>query len=185
MATPVRAVWPLPPRPPVLPLPEPMPRPTRMRDLRAPGLSRSWSSFMVLNLQQAPNAPVIQFAGSIFSIWATLSTIPRIEGVSSTTFERFILLRPRAFSVSFWPGLRPIGLPVWVILIFAIVTYPLLAGFGGGIAALAENVAHLLGAARGNRTRRVAMLERIERRLDHVVRVRGADRLRDDVMDAE
>src|SRR5262245_36141752 len=41
MATPERAVWPLPPRPPVLPLPEPMPRPTRMRSLLAPGLSRS------------------------------------------------------------------------------------------------------------------------------------------------
>src|SRR5690349_15589706 len=51
MRTPERAVWPLPPRPPVLPLPEPMPRPTRMRVLRAPGLSRSWSSFIVLNLQ--------------------------------------------------------------------------------------------------------------------------------------
>src|ERR1700722_14943185 len=31
MRTPERAVWPLPPRPAVLPLPEPMPRPTRMR----------------------------------------------------------------------------------------------------------------------------------------------------------
>src|SRR3569623_2471463 len=51
-ATPERAVWPLPPRPPVLPLPEPMPRPPRMRVLRAPGLSRSWSSFIFLNLQQ-------------------------------------------------------------------------------------------------------------------------------------
>ncbi len=29
-ATPERAVWPLPPRPLVLPLPEPMPRPTRL-----------------------------------------------------------------------------------------------------------------------------------------------------------
>src|SRR5262249_46655751 len=39
MATPERAVWPLPPRPPVLPMPEPMPRPTRRRSLRDPGLS--------------------------------------------------------------------------------------------------------------------------------------------------
>ena len=36
MRTPERAVWPLPPRPPVLPLPEPMPRPMRFRVLRAP-----------------------------------------------------------------------------------------------------------------------------------------------------
>src|SRR5690242_18781898 len=41
IATPDRAVWPLPPRPPVLPTPEPMPRPTRTRFLLAPGLSRS------------------------------------------------------------------------------------------------------------------------------------------------
>src|SRR3569832_5843 len=41
MATPERAVWPLPPRPPVLPTPEPMPRPPRTRFLLAPALSRS------------------------------------------------------------------------------------------------------------------------------------------------
>src|SRR4051812_25727169 len=46
MRTPERAVWPLPPRPPVLPLPEPMPRPTRMRFLRAPGLSAISFSFI-------------------------------------------------------------------------------------------------------------------------------------------
>src|SRR5688572_12562256 len=45
MATPVRAVWPLPPRPAVLPLPEPMPRPTRLRVLVAPGTSLSSLSF--------------------------------------------------------------------------------------------------------------------------------------------
>src|SRR6202142_738076 len=46
MATPERGVWPLPPRPPVLPMPEPMPRPTRMRFLRAPGRSAISLSFM-------------------------------------------------------------------------------------------------------------------------------------------
>src|SRR5436190_13523439 len=46
-ATPVRAFWPLTPRPAVLPLPEPIPRPTRMRALRAPGLSAISLSFMV------------------------------------------------------------------------------------------------------------------------------------------
>src|SRR6185503_10436284 len=45
-ATPERLFWPFWPRPPVLPLPEPMPRPTRMRSLRAPGLSRMSLSFM-------------------------------------------------------------------------------------------------------------------------------------------
>src|SRR5579863_8187006 len=50
MRTPERAVWPLPPRPEVLPLPEPMPRPTRIRFLREPALSAISLSFMVLFL---------------------------------------------------------------------------------------------------------------------------------------
>src|SRR5688572_30382113 len=45
-ATPERLFWPFWPRPPVLPLPEPMPRPTRIRPLRAPELSRMSLSFM-------------------------------------------------------------------------------------------------------------------------------------------
>src|SRR3954452_20154556 len=44
--TPERALAPFWPRPAVLPLPEPMPRPTRMRPLRAPWLSLSSLSFM-------------------------------------------------------------------------------------------------------------------------------------------
>src|ERR1700735_1686306 len=48
MRTPERAVWPLPPRPDCLPLPEPMPRPTRMRGLDDPGLSLTSLSFMGL-----------------------------------------------------------------------------------------------------------------------------------------
>src|ERR1700694_361669 len=47
MRTPARAVWPLPPRPAVLPLPEPMPRPTRMRFLREPALSAISLSFIL------------------------------------------------------------------------------------------------------------------------------------------
>src|SRR6202521_914735 len=44
--TPERAVWPLPPRPPVLPLPEPIPRPMRKRLRRAPSLSARSDSFI-------------------------------------------------------------------------------------------------------------------------------------------
>src|SRR6516225_9709968 len=50
MRTPERAVCPLPPRPEVLPLPEPMPRPTRMRFLREPALSAISLSFIALLL---------------------------------------------------------------------------------------------------------------------------------------
>src|SRR5271166_4612187 len=46
MRTPERAVWPLPPRPACLPLPDPMPRPTRMRGFDDPGLSLTSLSFM-------------------------------------------------------------------------------------------------------------------------------------------
>src|SRR3954465_15158742 len=47
--TPERDLAPFWPRPAVLPLPEPMPRPTRMRPLRAPSLSLSSFSFMSLH----------------------------------------------------------------------------------------------------------------------------------------
>src|SRR4051812_19454614 len=50
MRTPERAVWPLPPRPPVLPLPEPMPRPTRIRSLRDPGRSAISLSFIASSI---------------------------------------------------------------------------------------------------------------------------------------
>src|ERR1700722_21040852 len=56
MATPVRAVWPLPPRPAVLPLPEPMPRPTRMRALRDPGRSAISLSFIWISSRLVDDA---------------------------------------------------------------------------------------------------------------------------------
>src|SRR6476660_3183463 len=57
MRTPERAVWPLPPRPAVLPLPEPMPRPTRMRFLREPALSAISLSFIVRFLYLSKHGP--------------------------------------------------------------------------------------------------------------------------------
>ena len=56
---------------------------------------------------------------------------------------------------------------------------------GGGLVAAAEEVADLLAAAGRDHARRVELLQRVERRLDHVVRVGRADRLGDDVLDAE
>src|SRR6478735_1446630 len=56
MATPERDVWPFTPRPPVLPLPEPIPRPTRMRFFVAPSLSRISLSFMSLSSLPVDNA---------------------------------------------------------------------------------------------------------------------------------
>src|SRR4051794_31823822 len=59
MRTPERAVWPLPPRPDVLPLPEPMPRPTRMRFLREPALSAISLSFIVLPSSSSSSYPAL------------------------------------------------------------------------------------------------------------------------------
>src|SRR6202030_4689190 len=56
MRTPERAVWPLPPRPACLPLPEPMPRPTRMRAFDDPGLSRISLSFMAASILAVDDA---------------------------------------------------------------------------------------------------------------------------------
>src|ERR1700680_558029 len=56
MATPVRAFCPLTPRPAVLPLPEPMPRPTRMRALRDPGRSPISLSFIAPSSRLADDA---------------------------------------------------------------------------------------------------------------------------------
>src|SRR5205085_8914061 len=50
MRTPERAVWPLPPRPPVLPAPEPMPRPMRKRFFREPCLGAISLSFIAYSL---------------------------------------------------------------------------------------------------------------------------------------
>src|SRR5262245_28357329 len=68
MRTPVRAVWPLPPRPPVLPFPDPMPRPTRMRPWRAPALSEISLSFMahvLLGRQRTDDGGRIIFLSSV------------------------------------------------------------------------------------------------------------------------
>src|SRR5690606_7138027 len=83
MATPDRLFWPFWPRPEVLPRPEPMPRPTRVRALRAPGLSAISLSFMactslfldphhVLDLfdHAADRRRVFQFAGAIHLVQA-------------------------------------------------------------------------------------------------------------------
>src|SRR5206468_11945439 len=61
-----------------------------------------------------------------------------------------------------------------------------LGALRGGIAlAPADDVADLLAALGGDRARADQAAERREGRLDHVVRIRRADRLGDDVVQAE
>src|SRR3546814_1435412 len=57
--TPERLFWPFWPRPAVLPLPKPMPRPTRIRPLRAPLLSRRSLSLIVM----------VALAFAVFALW--------------------------------------------------------------------------------------------------------------------
>src|SRR5579863_932464 len=103
MRTPERAVWPLPPRPACLPLPEPMPRPTRVRGLDDPGLSLTSLSFMGGD----PYRP-----STTRRRCATLAIMPRLAGVSATRDRRPIRLRPRPLSVSRCEPGRPMALPV-------------------------------------------------------------------------
>src|ERR1700739_1726607 len=63
MRTPERAVWPLPPRPDCLPLPDPMPRPTRVRALAEPGLSLISLSLMTRSLLPVEDAHEVRDLG--------------------------------------------------------------------------------------------------------------------------
>jgi len=85
--------------------------------------------------------------------WRILDAIPRTEGVSSSTRERFILLRPSPINVErcdFW---RPIGLPIWVTRILPLVGEDMiLARLFRGLFA-PENFTHLLAPFGGNAAR--------------------------------
>src|SRR5262249_19258219 len=104
--------------------------------------------------------------------YGTRATIPRIDGVSSCSTVARIFRRPRARSVFTWFGWSPIRLRTRVIL-------SLLLGKG-----------RLLRFLRGLAAQRVEVLEpphpleRVDGRLQDVVRVVGADRLGQDVLDA-
>src|SRR5665213_3454341 len=124
--------------------------------------------------------------------------MPRIAGVSCSSVTRPILLSLRPISVSRCEWRRRIALPVCSTLIIfaalAIVITPksatgrlLLFSNHFGVATDTARLqrGHLDVAARRNRTRRILMLQRVERRANHVVGVRRADRLRHHVLDAE
>src|SRR6266478_3251735 len=117
----------------------------------------------------------------------TFLIMPRTSGVSTSSRLRWRLFSPSPISVPRWSSVRPIWLPVWVILIFlpSAIAYSLSRRLGGGLVAATQKVADLLAAAGGDHARRVELQQRLERRLDHVVRVGRADRLGDDVLDAE
>src|ERR1700722_17585381 len=177
--TPERAVWPLPPRPDCLPLPEPMPRPTRMRGLDAPGLSLTSLSFMIGNPYRLSTTR---------TRCATLAIMPRLAGVSATLDLRPILLRPRPLSVSRCEPGRPIALEVCSSIMLLSALIVLLSRIRGvGLDALAArlNRRHLEVAPLGDRARAVFARQRIEGGAHHVVGVGRALALGDDIVHAK
>src|SRR6266851_3641039 len=98
--------------------------------------------------------------------WRTFLIMPRTSGVSVSSRLRWRLFSPRPISVPRWSSVRPIWLPVWVILIFlpSAIACSLSRRLGGGLVATAEKVADLLAAAGGDHARRVELLQRLEHR---------------------
>src|SRR5688572_5454197 len=111
----------------------------------------------------------------------TVATIPRISGRSSCTTESWIRFRPSERSVSRWFFLRPMPDLTWVTLICAI-SDPLTrtrTEHGGRGDVLERQTAagrDLLGADE--------VLQRLHRGVHDVDRVRGAEALREHVVDA-
>src|SRR5262245_34735378 len=124
--------------------------------------------------------------------------MPRTAGVSSSKRDRWRRLRPRPISVANWSSVRPMGLPTCVTLILAppLAASPLVAAMnlllrarrgccrGIGVAA-ANDVADLLAALGGDGAGADHAVQRVERGLDHVVRVGRADRFRHHVLEPE
>src|SRR5258707_3318628 len=125
--------------------------------------------------------------------------MPRTAGVSCSSVTRPILLSFSPISVARCEWWRRIAL--WVcstLIVFAALTIVFnsekrekraccLFSHRFGVAADTARLqrGHLDVAARGHRTRRILMLQRVEGRANHVVGVRRADRLRHHVLDAE
>src|SRR5271155_32546 len=123
--------------------------------------------------------------------------MPRTAGVSGSSVTRPILLSLSPIRVERCEWWRRIGLPVCSTLIvfaaLAIVSTPksasarCLVSRNLGIAADAARLqrGNLDVPARRDRSRRVLVLQRIEGRAHHVVRVGRADRLGNHILDAE
>src|SRR5262247_502478 len=180
-ATPVRAFWPLTPRPAVLPLPEPMPRPTRRRDLRAPGRSAISESFIALSslASLADHADEVAHLGDHAAcrrrVGQVLDPADLVEAEPDQGLALDAVAARRTGGL-----LNPDGLLVGHAGLLLV----------GGRLALAVAAAGLQGgdldvAARRHRARRILVLQRIEGRPHHVVRIGRADRLRHHVLHAE
>ena len=110
MREPLRDRWPLCPRVEVLPMPEPIPRPTRLRFSvafrGARKLTKIHSYVPVLAchslVAQSPLVPPTDNLHyfTISTRCGTLATMPRIEGVSSRSITWFSRVKPRPLTTS-------------------------------------------------------------------------------------
>ena len=101
MRTPERAVWPLPPRPPVLPLPEPMPRPTRHALLAR---ARPVGEFVELHRASSSSAHLVEPAPTSGHGRETTSTSPPTTRTRCAT----LAIMPRVCRRVLQLGVRPI-----------------------------------------------------------------------------
>src|SRR5437660_5602773 len=156
MLTPVRDFWPFTPRPAVLPLPEPMPRPTRMRRLRAPALSAIWLSFIVRSLSGFLGAhEVTHLVDHAAHRGRVLEDTAAMALVQAEALQRGKLV----VRAPDWAA----GLDDLDLLLVCHDRPPLGRGLGSLIAvAAADQVAHLLATAGGDHARRVELLQGLE-----------------------
>src|SRR5712675_1519968 len=211
MRTPERAVWPLPPRPAVLPLPEPMPRPTRMRFLREPALSAIslsfivrvlylWSMiateirFPVFGCDHAPILFLVDDADEMLNLGDHAANcrgvlqlgdpadLVELEADQRRTLR--VVAADRAAGLLDLDHLCGLGHRHYSVTRESACC---LFGHRFGVAADAARLqgGHLDVAARRDRTRRILMLQRVEGGANHVVGVRRADRFRHHVLDAQ
>src|SRR5579885_3164669 len=175
MAAPDRAFWPLMPRPHVLPLPEPIPRPTRMRGREAPGLSRISFSFIASPLTLLRLFALIHDANEM----SNLGDHAAHGGIILNGFAPSNLVEPEPGqdrSLRPWPANWAFDLlddnPI------RLCGHDRTLCFAGrlGIAGL---------AAGREDARRVFLLERVKRRSHHIVWVGRALRFGDDVVHSE
>ncbi len=185
MATPVRAFWPLTPRPAGLAL--------AGADAAADAHPVLRRAVVVANFVEFHGArPQLRAASTTRTRCWTFAIMPRTAGVSSSVALRCILLSPRPISVCALPGVA------------ADRAADLLDGDGLGLGHRSALLRLRRRRRRRRRSRRracsvetlrprraaterghVLVLQRVEGRADHVVGVRRAQRLRDHVLHAE
>src|SRR5579885_38603 len=180
MRTPVRDFWPLTPRPPVLPLPEPMPRPTRLELWREPGRPAIWLSFIAVTLRLLffDDAHEMRDLGDhAANLRRILELSAAADLVQPEADQRRFLLRLAAnLAADLLDRDRLAGV--------AHVQFLTLFRFRVDLAAARLQFRNLHAAASRDRARRILELQAVKRRPHHIVGVRRAQGLRDDVGDA-